>query len=385
MSGPVILSLPLTPGLPLPPVPARAVWGVYNPAWLTALNGTASAATLQAALTEHVTGVITRLAPRRLLSWDVVNEPFSDAAATTPVFKTTDPWFPALADYVEIALRTARAADPRPLLFLNEYGAEGAGFKADKVYETAQALKARGVPLDGIGLQMHISVSSYPDPKDVAANIARLGALGLDVHITEMDVRCPPPCDEDAQAAVYGNLLAACLCVAGPGSGRVGSGREDRGAERVGGRAGGCSAAWLTPLPARCAPPCCARDPPPPTSRPQLAARLQVVRDVSASGGAGRGPGRAHGRAGCCSMCGLCRSEGLPVRAAPPHDPCRAPTRPPSRSWGLTDRYTWLYDFNNPNHTDVKPLPFDVNYNAKPAVAEMLAVFAAHRAGLLHL
>ena len=44
---------------------------------------------------------------------------------------------------------------------------------------------------------MHISVDYHPPFADVASNIARLAALGLAVHITEMDVACPPPCGQD--------------------------------------------------------------------------------------------------------------------------------------------------------------------------------------------
>ena len=59
---------------------------------------------------------------------------------------------------------------------------------------------AAGVPIDGVGLQMHISVDAFPSKADVSANMARLVALGLEVHITEMDVRCAP----DAQGNICG-------------------------------------------------------------------------------------------------------------------------------------------------------------------------------------
>lgn len=60
---------------------------------------------------------------------------------------------------------------------------------------------------------MHISVDGYPNPAAVADNIARLGALGLTVHITEMDVKCSncTPQRLELQAAVYGHMLSACL------------------------------------------------------------------------------------------------------------------------------------------------------------------------------
>ena len=73
---------------------------------------------------------------------------------------------------------------------------------------------ARGVPIDGVGLQMHISVDTYPAFADVSANMARLVALGMEVHVTEMDVKCSAPCGTDRlalQATIYGGILQACL------------------------------------------------------------------------------------------------------------------------------------------------------------------------------
>lgn len=58
--------------------------------------------------------------------------------------------------------------------------------KSDKIYAMVASMRARGIPIDGVGLQMHISVDGYPSADAVAANIQRLGALGLDVHITEV-------------------------------------------------------------------------------------------------------------------------------------------------------------------------------------------------------
>ena len=118
------------------------------------------------------------------------------------------------------AFVAARTAFPAPVkLFYNEYGAEGAGVKSDKVYNMVKGFIASGVPIDGVGLQMHISVDAFPSKADVSANMARLVALGLEVHITEMDVRCAPDaqgniCGADrlaAQAQIYGDMLQACL------------------------------------------------------------------------------------------------------------------------------------------------------------------------------
>ena len=53
----------------------------------------------------------------------------------------------------------------------------------------------------------------------VAANMRRIGALGLEVHITELDIKCVPegstaPCTPNllnAQAKLYADILATCL------------------------------------------------------------------------------------------------------------------------------------------------------------------------------
>lgn len=73
-----------------------------------------------------------------------------------------------------------------------------------------KSMKERGIPLDGVGLQMHVSIADYPPFEDVSKNIARLGALGLEVHITEMDVVCSK-CNQVGAAAISGKLRFAFL------------------------------------------------------------------------------------------------------------------------------------------------------------------------------
>ncbi len=91
------------------------------------------------------------------------------------------------------------------------------------MYELLKGMLARGVPLHGAGLQLHVSI----DPKDVTmdgldANIARLTALGLQVHLTELDVRIPVDArgnaaesDLAAQARRYREIVSVCLKHAG--------------------------------------------------------------------------------------------------------------------------------------------------------------------------
>jgi endo-1,4-beta-xylanase len=103
------------------------------------------------------------------------------------------------------------------LLFYNEAEGEGLNHKSDAIYAMVKDFKRRGVPIDGVGLQMHIPMF-YADIPAVAANIARLSALGLQVHITELDVSLPLDSnglssadDLNRQADVYRGIVRACL------------------------------------------------------------------------------------------------------------------------------------------------------------------------------
>ena len=111
----------------------------------------------------------------------------------------------------------AHAADPDALLFYNDYNAEGMNAKSDAIYEMLKELKAKGVPIDGVGLQMHTSAYFTPGADEIRQNIQRLGELGLQVHITEMDVALPVDSNGNAsardlqrQADLYGQIASAC-------------------------------------------------------------------------------------------------------------------------------------------------------------------------------
>lgn len=123
--------------------------------------------------------------------------------------------------YIEQAFRWARAADPHALLFYNEAEGEVLNRKSDAIYPMVRDFKRRGVPLDGVGLQLHISRLDF-DTTSLAANIARLTALGVQVHITELDVSLPVDTsglaqqdDLRRQAEIYRGVVRACLESAG--------------------------------------------------------------------------------------------------------------------------------------------------------------------------
>lgn len=153
----------------------------------------------------------------RILSWDVVNEAIAGGGASG---LRDMPWKRLIGDdYIEMAFRFAHEADPSALLFYNDYGAEAMNTKSDAVYAMVKDFVKRGVPINGVGLQMHIAVGDVGtgkqiDPKALAQNMQRLGALGLQVQVTEMDVKFKGQPTEDIlrrQAGDFRQVLQTCL------------------------------------------------------------------------------------------------------------------------------------------------------------------------------
>jgi endo-1,4-beta-xylanase len=182
------------------------VWQNQLPDWVTALTDPDD---LRAALLNHVTTVVEHFRGR-VAAWDVVNE------AWDPVNPTLlrDSVFSELLgpSFIDDAFTAARAADPDAKLYYNDYGADGLGTKSDSIYAMVADMKARGIPIDGVGLQMHWhAADTRPSASDVAANMARLGALGLEVVVSEMDVSLCNGGSVEQQTDKSHAVVAACL------------------------------------------------------------------------------------------------------------------------------------------------------------------------------
>jgi endo-1,4-beta-xylanase len=181
------------------------VWWNQNPTWLGALKGDE----LRQVVREHIRTTMKRYRGR-VGTWDVVNEPFEDdGTRRQSVFERE-----LGPGWVEDAFRTARVADGEAKLYLNEIGAEKPGPKSDALFALARDLRERGVPIDGVGFQAHLSRGGIPD--GFRANLERFAALGLDVAITEADVALTVPASAAArrsQARAYRGAVRACLAV----------------------------------------------------------------------------------------------------------------------------------------------------------------------------
>ncbi len=185
------------------------VWHGALPDWL--VDGGHTTGELRSILRDYIL-TVGKHYRGKVVAWDVVNEAIRGDGRLRDTI-----WTAGLGPgYVDVAFRWAHEADPDAMLFLNDYGGEGMGPKSDAVYSLAKEMVERGVPLHGAGLQMHVSIARSPSPEDVASNIGRLGGLGLEVHITEMDVRVQDstlPMDERlaAQARIYGDMMRVAL------------------------------------------------------------------------------------------------------------------------------------------------------------------------------
>jgi endo-1,4-beta-xylanase len=193
------------------------VWDHNNPEWLTRTHY--APAELSALLHEHIVTVMHHYAGH-VFAWDVVNETLDENGRLRD-----SPWYNqpgiGLANdgpaYIAQAFRWAHEADPAALLFLNEAEGEEVNRKSDAIYAMVRDFRAHGVPIDGIGLQMHIPNLKI-DTASVAENIARLTGLGLQVHITELDVSVPldfaglaTDTDLGRQADIYRRVVRACM------------------------------------------------------------------------------------------------------------------------------------------------------------------------------
>jgi endo-1,4-beta-xylanase len=182
------------------------VWHSQLPNWV---NNMTNATTLRAAMTNHVTKVMQHY-KGKVHAWDVVNEAWDDTNPPTlreSVFKRV-----LGSSYIDDAFIAARAADPAAKLYYNDYATDGLSAKSNSVYSMVQSMKSRGIPIDGVGIQMHWrSVGSTLTPAEVISNIQRFAALGVEVVISEMDVQLCRGGTLTDQQARYHDIVAACL------------------------------------------------------------------------------------------------------------------------------------------------------------------------------
>lgn len=183
------------------------VWHRQIAPWVTTGSWTRDEA--KALMHDHIANVVGHF-KGSLAAWDVVNEAVDEDGSMRSSFWSQN----VGADYIDLAFRWAREADPTVPLFYNDYNTEGFNAKSDAVYALVGGLKDRGVPIDGVGFQAHFQAGGLPSKADLLANFARFAALGLKIQVTELDIRIRQPTTGEQleqQAADYRRVAEVCL------------------------------------------------------------------------------------------------------------------------------------------------------------------------------
>ena len=171
-------------------------WHAQQPRFWGSLSGSA----LRSAMISHINGVMAHY-KGKLAYWDVVNEAFAENGSrrSSNLQSTGNDW-------IEVAFRTARAADPSVKLCYNDYNIENWTYaKTQGVYNMIKDFKSRGVPVDCVGLQTHFTGGSSL-PGNFQQTLSSFAALGVDVALTEADVT-------NASTSQYQGLTQACVNV----------------------------------------------------------------------------------------------------------------------------------------------------------------------------
>ncbi|MFJ6442253.1 endo-1,4-beta-xylanase [Streptomyces sp. NPDC091649] len=173
-------------------------WHSQQPGWMESLSGS----TLRQAMNDHIKGVMAHY-KGRIAQWDVVNEAFADGSSGA---RRDSNLQRSGNDWIEVAFRTARAADPAAKLCYNDYNVENWTWaKTQAMYAMVRDFKQRGVPIDCVGFQAHFN-SGSPYHSNFRTTLQNFAALGVDVAITELDIQGAP-------AATYAAVTNDCLAV----------------------------------------------------------------------------------------------------------------------------------------------------------------------------
>ena len=158
------------------------VWHSQNAEWMfyDDKGNKVSKQVLLDRMEKYVTTVVSRY-KGKVFAWDVVNEVVDGAGMRNSL------WYEiAGEEYVERAFLAARKADPDAKLFINEYGVTDP-VKGDTLYKLVKKLRDKKVPVDGVGMQFHISID-YPSIQAVTDTLRKFSDLGVEIHITELDM-----------------------------------------------------------------------------------------------------------------------------------------------------------------------------------------------------
>ncbi len=236
------------------------VWYKSLPSWLT--GKAVDKASALSYMEKHIENTMRHFG-NKVYVWDVANEALRNSVNAAQlnggdIWRTgsgenigatgTVDWYALCGtDFIKRAF--SKAAEVRKSLgltaddmklYYNDYGLNNPHKRAACV-KLVQMLQSANIPIDGVGMQAHYRLSSYTADKqgfldNFEESIKAFTALGIDVQITELDVRvyasdaAAPMTDAELEAAfeeqgeMYGEILKICKRYATPhksGAGRI--------------------------------------------------------------------------------------------------------------------------------------------------------------------
>lgn len=178
------------------------IWHRQTPDWVfqNEQGERASPEELRQRMRDHIFTVMQHF-KGKVDAWDVVNEAIMDDGSMRTDQEESDDqksaFYGILGEaYIEEAFRLAREADPDAKLFYNDYY-NYIPARRDAIYNMVKNLQEKGVPIDGVGLQAHLNTEPSTNPEhqsyhqtieNLEKAIQMYASLGLEVHITELDV-----------------------------------------------------------------------------------------------------------------------------------------------------------------------------------------------------
>lgn len=183
------------------------IWHQQLPQWILDYQG--STADWEQLMKVHIQTIM-RHFKNKVIAWDVVNEAFNEDGTLRNSI-----WKQKIGDgYIEKAFQFAREADPNALLFYNDFNLESNTTKLNSVLSFLNNIRNRGVRIDGIGIQMHIS-TYYPEPTQIAKTFQKFANQNYKIHVSELDISVNPLAKDFVQVEKLfndqANLLASLV------------------------------------------------------------------------------------------------------------------------------------------------------------------------------
>jgi endo-1,4-beta-xylanase len=160
------------------------IWYQSLPTWVTSFVGDSAA--WENLFMTHIQTVVGHY-KGKCTSWDVVNEAINDSGGIL----RPSVWLQNLGpNYIKRAFIYAHQADSSALLFYNDYAQETNTTKFNAIKALVDTLLADGIPINGVGFQMHQSDSV--NNNNIIAVIDSMLLRNVLIHISELDVAMNP-------------------------------------------------------------------------------------------------------------------------------------------------------------------------------------------------